>query len=98
MRVLPLGGLRLQEIAERLAVLGRGLPPVALDRVPALTQPFVVGVPVLRDDRCDSLRVTHRKAEADRCANHLLAGLGTQRLQGLSCPSGPSPAAARSPP
>src|SRR5437016_6989728 len=66
MRVLPLGRLGREEVAERRAVLRRGLLPVALDRVPALAQPVLIGVAILRDDRSDSLRVARRETEAHR--------------------------------
>src|SRR5262249_58959508 len=68
MRVLPLRRLGREEVAERRAILRRRLLPVALDRVPASAQPLLIRVAVLRDDRSDSLRVTRREAEADRCA------------------------------
>src|SRR5215472_1909534 len=67
MRVLPLGRLGREEAAERRAVLRRGLLPVALDRVPALAQPLLIGVAILRDDRNDPLWVARRETEADRC-------------------------------
>src|SRR5262245_24787678 len=51
MHVLPLGRFGREETAERRAICGRGLPPVALDRVPALAQPLLIGVAILRDDR-----------------------------------------------
>src|SRR5215467_13337446 len=57
MHVLPLGCLGREEAAQRRAILGRGFLPVALDRVPALAEPLLIGVAVLRDDRGDSLRV-----------------------------------------
>src|SRR5262249_61265105 len=68
MRVLPLGRLGREKAAERRAVLRRGLLPVALDGVPALAQPLLIGVAILRDDRNDSLRVARRETEADRRA------------------------------
>src|SRR5262245_16039308 len=68
MHVLPLGRLGREEVAKRRAVLRRRLLPVALDRIPALAQPFLIGVAVLRDDRGDLRRVARREAEADRRA------------------------------
>src|SRR5262245_894322 len=68
MRVLPLGCLGLEEVAERRAVLRRGLLPVALDGVPAVAQALLIGVAILRDDRSDSLRVARRETEAHGCA------------------------------
>src|SRR5262249_22819798 len=68
MRVLPLGRLGREEVAERRAILRRGLLPVALDGIPAAAESFLIGIAVLRDDRGDSLRVARRQAEAHRCA------------------------------
>src|SRR5215831_1073658 len=65
-QILPLGCLGLEKVAERRPVLGRGLLPVALDRVPALTEPLLIRVAVLRDDRSDPLRMARRETEADR--------------------------------
>src|SRR5437899_3323068 len=68
MFVLPLGRLWREKAAERLAILGCWLLPVALDRVPALAQPLHIGVAILRDDRRDPLRVARRETETHRCA------------------------------
>src|SRR5262245_4898241 len=68
MHVLPPGRLGRQELAKRRAVVGRGLRPVALDGVPALAQPLLIRVAVLRDDRGDPLRMARRETEADRRA------------------------------
>src|SRR5262249_9933098 len=68
MHVLPLGSLGREEVAELRTVLGRGLLPVALDRVPALAQPLLIGVAILRDDRRDALWVARRESETHRCA------------------------------
>ena len=68
MHVLPLGRLGREEVAERRTVRGCGLLPVALNRVPALAQPLLIGVAVLRDDRGDPLRVAGRQTEANRRA------------------------------
>ena len=57
-----------QESAQRLAVGGRGVLPVGPDRVPALAQPFLIGVAVLRDDRGDPVGMLHREPEAGRRA------------------------------
>src|SRR5215470_15165385 len=67
-QVLPRGGLGLEKVAERRPVLGRGLLPVALDRVPALAEPLLIRVAVLRDDRGDPLRMTRRETEPNRRA------------------------------
>src|SRR2546426_300537 len=60
MHVLPLGRLGREEVAERRTVRGCGLLPVALNRVPALAQPLLIGVAVLRDNRRGPLRVARR--------------------------------------
>src|SRR5262249_19304152 len=46
---------------------GRGLLPISANRVPAVAQPFLVGVPVLRDDCGDPVRMPNRESEADGC-------------------------------
>jgi len=49
-RVLPNGRLGLEESAEGVAVRLRWVLPIGPDRVPAVAQPFLVGVAVLGDD------------------------------------------------
>ena len=59
-------GFRKARRASRLA--GDGVLPIGPDRVPAVAQPFLIGVAVLRDDRGDPLRMPHREPEAGRRA------------------------------
>jgi hypothetical protein len=68
MRVLPDGRLGLEECAQGLAVGGRGILPIGPDRGPTLTQPLLIGIAVLGDDRGDPVGVLHREPEAGRCA------------------------------
>src|SRR5271166_402751 len=65
-RVLPDRGLGCEECLQRLAIgLGRILP-VGPDRIPAVAEPFFVGIAVLRNDRGDPVRMLHRQAETGR--------------------------------
>src|SRR5215467_4000837 len=41
--------------------------PVLLDRVPAFAKPFFVGIPVLRNDGRDALRMGECQTESDGC-------------------------------
>src|SRR6266566_4020108 len=41
---------------------------VGLNRVPALAQPLLIGIAVLRDDRSDALRVLRGNPQTDRRA------------------------------
>src|SRR2546430_854213 len=60
-RACTASGLSPEEGAERLSVRLRGILPVGLDWTPALAEPFLVGVAVLRNDGRDPLRVADGK-------------------------------------
>src|SRR5262245_39049393 len=66
--VLPPRRLGAQEGPERLPVSLRWQFPIGSNGVPAVAQPLLIGVTVLRDDRSDALRVALREPEADRRA------------------------------
>src|SRR5262245_31117860 len=68
MHVLPPCCLWREKVAERRAILRGWVLPIALDRIPALAQPLLICVAILRDDRGDPLRMARREAEADRGA------------------------------
>src|SRR5262249_26240472 len=68
---------RLEEFAQRVAILGRRLPPISLDRVPALTKALLISVAVLRNDRSDLLRMRQRQAETYR-------GAVIEHIQGIT--------------
>src|SRR3546814_8766811 len=70
MRVLPDGRLGLEERAQGLAVGRRGVLPVGPDRIPAVTQAFLIGIAVLRNDGRDPLGMFHGQAE-DRKSTRL---------------------------
>src|SRR5436190_13215624 len=53
--ILPDRRLGLEEGAKRLAVGRRSVLPIGPDRVPAVAQPLLIGVAILRDDRRDPL-------------------------------------------
>src|SRR5262249_28434893 len=55
-----------EESTERLPVRLRRLSPVGSDRVPAVAQPFLVGVAILRDDRCNALWIFCRHSKTCR--------------------------------
>ena len=57
-----------QEGAQRIAVGLRRIFPIGPDRIPAVAQPLLIGVSVLRDDGGDALRVPRRQPEARRRA------------------------------
>ena len=57
-----------EEGAQRLAVCLRRVLPIGPDRIPAVAQPFLIGVAVLRDDRGDALGMLYREPESGRRA------------------------------
>src|SRR6266481_3580125 len=62
--VLPARSLQRQDVvAKYLPVLCRGRGPVLPDRTPGISETLFVRVPVLRNDRGDSVRLTHRQTE-----------------------------------
>src|SRR5215472_11033161 len=65
MDVLPFGGFRLQEFAQRCAVRRGWLLPVFLDRIPTLAQTFFISIAILRNDSSDSLGVGQREPKPD---------------------------------
>jgi hypothetical protein len=67
-RVLPAPRLGSEEAAKRLSVERRWLLPIGPNGVPAVTQPFLIGVAVLGDDCGEAIRMTNCEAEADGCA------------------------------
>jgi hypothetical protein len=66
--LLPQRRLGAQEGAERLPVGLRRHVPVGAEGGPAVAQPLLIGVTVLRDDSRDALGVAHGEPEADRRA------------------------------
>src|SRR6266446_552651 len=68
MYVLPARCLWGEEGAERFPIGVRRLLPIGPDRIPALTQSLFIGVAILRDDRCDALRMLRGDPEACRRA------------------------------
>ena len=67
-RVLPARRLGLGESPKRFAIGLRRLSPISSDGIPAVTQTFFVGVPILRDNRGDAIRVLDSNSEAYRRA------------------------------
>src|SRR5215467_4079187 len=66
MEVLPLGGFRLEELAQGFAVLRGWLLPILLDRIPTLAQTFFISVAVLRNDGSDPLGMRQGEPKPDR--------------------------------
>src|SRR5216684_6837245 len=50
---------------ERRSILGRGIPPIFLDRIPEFEQAFVISVAVLHDERLYMLGVFQRETVSD---------------------------------
>ena len=68
MQVLGAGAFFGEESAEGGAVFRGRLPPILLDRVPALTEALFVGIAILRNDGADAFGMVCREAQADRRA------------------------------
>src|SRR5262245_6450012 len=68
MRVLPARRVGREEGAERGSVGLRRLLPISANGIPAIAEPFLVGVAVLGDDCSDTVRVPNGEAEAHRRA------------------------------
>src|SRR5262249_46318120 len=68
MRVLPFGDLWFQEGAQGRTVFRRRIPPIGLDRIPAVAQALFICIAVLRDQRGDSLWMTQGQAKAHWCS------------------------------
>src|SRR4029077_8154232 len=66
--VLPARRLRREEASERGSVGLRRVLPISPNGIPAVAQPFLIGVAVLRDDCSDTTRVPNGEAETNRCA------------------------------
>src|SRR5437667_4192128 len=64
-RVLPTRRVGREEAAERLSVDRRRLLPIGPYGVPAVAQPFLIGVTVLGDDCGEAVRMSSGEAEAD---------------------------------
>src|SRR4029077_4194144 len=64
--VLPDRRLGRQESAQRVPIALRRVFPIGADRLPAVAQPFLVSVSVLRDDGGEALGVPRRQPEARR--------------------------------
>src|SRR6185503_20442613 len=64
LRVLPACRLGAQEGSQHLAILFGRVLPIRANRLPAITEPLLVGVPVLRNDRSDAIRMASGNAEA----------------------------------
>src|SRR5271169_4946886 len=65
MGVLPARSARCQNcLPEYVAILCRGGCPILSDRAPRVTKAFFISVPVLRNDGCDPLWVSHCQTEA----------------------------------
>src|SRR5260370_37329907 len=63
--VLRARALQRQDVvAKYLAILCRGRGPGLPDRTPGISEALFVRVPVLRNDRGDSIGLTHRQREA----------------------------------
>jgi hypothetical protein len=62
--VFVANAFRVQRLSDGIAVFFRWLAPVALDRCPCVAQPLLVGIPVLRDNRRDPLRMRHRQPKS----------------------------------
>src|SRR5262249_29032464 len=68
MRVLPTGALEVQQgVTEGFTILRCRLRPIAPNRIPCITETFLIRVAILRDDRRNSLRVANCKPKAHRC-------------------------------
>src|SRR5882724_830992 len=68
MCVLPARRLGRDEASERVSVCLRRFLPISPNGIPAVAQPFLIGVAVLRDDCSDTIRVPNGEAEANGCA------------------------------
>ena len=68
MGVLRNGGLGLEETAQRVAIRLRRVLPVSADRIPAVTQTFLVGVAVLGNDRGNAVGMLQGNPQAHRSA------------------------------
>ncbi|CDG90592.1 hypothetical protein XBFFL1_1040046 [Xenorhabdus bovienii str. feltiae Florida] len=66
--ILPVCGLGSEEGTQCIAVGLRGVLPIGPDWVPAFTQPFFIGITVLRNDACNPFGMPHSKPEASRRA------------------------------
>src|SRR5262249_20780072 len=64
LRVLPARGLGAEEGPQCLAIRFGRVLPICTNWIPARTEPFLVGVPVLRNDRRDAIRMASGNAEA----------------------------------
>src|SRR5215813_9830697 len=64
LRVLPARRLGAEEGSQRLAIRFGRVLPICTNWIPARTEPFLVGVPVLRNDRGDAIRMASGNAEA----------------------------------
>lgn len=58
-------GERFHDLAQGIAVGGRGIGPVSADRIPDVAQPLLVGIAILGNDCCHPLWERHRDAETD---------------------------------
>jgi len=68
-RVLPSCSVECQDVfTEYLSVLRCRLSPVFSDRPPGTAEPFFIGIPVLGNDPCHAVRVSHRQTETSGCA------------------------------
>src|SRR5215467_13894094 len=64
LRVLPTSSFQCQDVlADYPPVICRGLSPILPDGGPGVTEPFFVGVSILRNYGCDSFRVGHGQPE-----------------------------------
>jgi hypothetical protein len=66
--ILEHRGALLEELAQRLAPLGRVLSPIGLDRIPDRGEADIIGITILDDDRRHALRLVEREAQPDRRA------------------------------
>src|SRR5580698_3164212 len=62
-RILPDRRLGLEKGAQGVSIGRRSVLPIGADRIPALAQPFFVGIAVLRNDRRDALRMLRHDAK-----------------------------------
>src|SRR5215471_20268899 len=63
--ILPSRSFECQNVlADDLSVFWCGLSPVFPDRAPGISETLFVSISILRNNSCDSVRVSHRQPES----------------------------------
>lgn len=79
--------LEVQDLANRFAIFGRGLAPLAPDRSPCATEPFFISIAVRRND-CGQLlgrRRLRRPLQYDESRYAAMVALPVLMLSSLRC-------------